>query len=207
MCATAAVISARPSRKRPATAASRYRTLGSRSCSATVAKPRASIAHFERTPVRAQLARVHLLYGGWLRHERLRADARQQLPTACDMLDAMGVQAFGERARRERLATGEIARKRTVETTSELTSQEVHIARLARDGLSNPEIGSRLFISAQRDRRTLCRHPGPATSSALRSCGRAGRRETRSPPAGDRRARRVSARGVPPRPCTYRTRR
>ena len=61
----------------------------------------------------------------------------------------MGVQAFGERARRERLATGEIVRKRTVETTGELTSQEVHIAQLARDGLSNPEIGARLFISAQ----------------------------------------------------------
>jgi len=62
----------------------------------------------------------------------------------------MGVQACGERARRERLATGEIARKRTVETTGELTSQEVHIARLARDGLPNPEIGARLFISARR---------------------------------------------------------
>jgi hypothetical protein len=94
------------------------------------------MAHLERTRVRAQLARVHLLYG-------------ERLPTACDMLDADGcVQAFGERARRERLATGEIARNRTVETTGELTSQEVHIARPARDGLSNPEIGARLFISA-----------------------------------------------------------
>ncbi len=65
------------------------------------------------------------------------------------MLDAMGVQAFGERATRELLATGEIARKRTIETTGELTSQEVHIARLARDGLSNPEIGAPLFISAR----------------------------------------------------------
>lgn len=62
----------------------------------------------------------------------------------------MGVRAFGERARRERLATGEIARKRTVETTGELTSQEVHIARLARDGLPNLESGARLFISARR---------------------------------------------------------
>jgi hypothetical protein len=78
-----------------------------------VAKPRASIAHLERTRVRAQLTRVHLLYGEWLRHERLRADARQQLPTAWTCWTRMGVQAFGERARRERLATGEIARKRT----------------------------------------------------------------------------------------------
>jgi DNA-binding CsgD family transcriptional regulator len=110
---------------------------------------RESIAYLERTRVRAQLARVHLLYGEWLRHERLRADARQQLPTACDMLDAIGVQAFGERARRGLLVTSEIARKRIVETTGELTSQEVHIARLARDGLSNPEIGARLFIGAR----------------------------------------------------------
>ena len=63
------------------------------------------------------------------------------------MLDAMGVQAFGERARRELLATGEIARKRTVETTGELTAQETQVARLVRDGLSNSEIGARLFIS------------------------------------------------------------
>ena len=227
----------------------------------------------------------------------------------------MGVQAFGARARRERLATGEIARKRTVETTGELTSQEVHIARLARDGLSNPEIGARLFISARRvqyhlgkvftklseldrvlpgrrlrRRRRRCEWragpaaapsaarntgppvrspmarwiaravcgasgmvttlpplrimvrvrwprsrsrcsmsapvasearspfsasseigacsvggPSPATSSAPRSCGRARRRETRSPPADGGRTRRVSARGVPLRPCTYRT--
>ena len=59
----------------------------------------------------------------------------------------MGVEAFAERARRELLATGETARKRTVETSDELTAQEAQIARLARDGLSNPEIGARLFIS------------------------------------------------------------
>ena len=59
----------------------------------------------------------------------------------------MGVEAFAERARRELLATGETVRKRTLETRDELTAQERQIARLARDGLSNPEIGSRLFIS------------------------------------------------------------
>ena len=94
-----------------------------------------------------ELARAHLLYGEWLRRENRRVDAREQLRTAHDMLDAMGIEAFAERARRELLATGETVRKRTVETRDELTAQEAQIARLARDGLSNPEIGTRLFIS------------------------------------------------------------
>ena len=108
---------------------------------------RESIARLGRTRVRVELARSHLLYGEWLRRERRRADAREQLRTAHDMLDAMGIEAFAERARRELLATGEKVRKRTVETHDELTAQERQIARLARDGLSNPEIGTRLFIS------------------------------------------------------------
>jgi DNA-binding NarL/FixJ family response regulator len=74
-------------------------------------------------------------------------DAREQLHTAHDMLAAMGIEAFAERARRELLATGETVRKRSVETRDELTPQEALIAGLARDGLSNPEIGTRLFIS------------------------------------------------------------
>ncbi|HLQ52929.1 MAG TPA: AAA family ATPase [Streptosporangiaceae bacterium] len=110
---------------------------------------RESIARLGRTRVRAELARAHLLYGEWLRRERRRADAREQLRTACDMLDTMGMQAFAERARRELAATGETARKRTVETSDQLTAQEAQVARLARDGLSNPEIGTRLFISAR----------------------------------------------------------
>jgi DNA-binding CsgD family transcriptional regulator len=108
---------------------------------------RESIARLGRTPVRVELARGHLLYGEWLRRERRRIDAREHLRTAYDMLATMGIEAFAERARRELLATGETARKRTVETSSELTAQEAQIARLARDGLSNPEIGTRLFIS------------------------------------------------------------
>jgi ATP/maltotriose-dependent transcriptional regulator MalT len=108
---------------------------------------RESIERLARTRLRVELARSHLLYGEWLRRERRRADAREQLHTAHDMLDTMGVEAFAERARRELLATGETARKRTVETRDELTVQEAQIARLARDGLSNPEIGARLFIS------------------------------------------------------------
>ncbi len=110
---------------------------------------RESIARLGRTRVRAELARAHLLYGEWLRRERRRADAREQLRTAHGMLDAMGIEGFAERARRELLATGETARRRTVETTLELTAQEAQVARLARDGLSNPEIGARLFISAR----------------------------------------------------------
>ena len=110
---------------------------------------RESIGRLGRTRVRAELARAHLLYGEWLRRERRRAAAREQLRTAYDMLEAMGMEAFAERARRELAATGETARKRTVDTSTELTAQEARIARLARDGLSNPEIGARLFISAR----------------------------------------------------------
>jgi DNA-binding CsgD family transcriptional regulator len=110
---------------------------------------RESIAHLGRTRVRVQLARAHLLYGEWLRRQRRRLDAREQLRTAHDLLTAMGVEAFADRARRELRATGETARKRTVQTGGELTAQEALIARLAREGLSNPEIGTRLFISAR----------------------------------------------------------
>ncbi len=110
---------------------------------------RDSIGHLSRTSVRAQLARTHLLYGEWLRRQGRRADAREQLRTAHGMLEAMGMEAFAERARRELLATGETARKRAVPATVELTAQEAQVARLARDGLSNPEIGARLFISAR----------------------------------------------------------
>jgi DNA-binding CsgD family transcriptional regulator len=117
---------------------------------------RESIARLGRTPVRVQLARAHLLYGEWLRRQRRRLDARAQLRTAHAMLEAMGIEGFAERARRELRATGATARKRTVESREELTAQEAVIARLARDGLSNPEIGSRLFISA----RTVQSHLG-----------------------------------------------
>ena len=110
---------------------------------------RESIQRLGRTRVRAQLARGHLLYGEWLRRERRRGEAREQLRTAHEMLDAMGMEAFAERARRELQATGETARKRTVQATVELTAQEAQVARLARDGLSNPQIGARLFISTR----------------------------------------------------------
>jgi DNA-binding CsgD family transcriptional regulator len=108
---------------------------------------REAIDRLGRTRVRVALARAHLLYGEWLRRGRRRTDAREQLRTAYEMFVTMGAEGFAERAERELLATGETARKRVVETRDELTSQEGQIARLARDGLSNPEIGTRLFIS------------------------------------------------------------
>jgi DNA-binding CsgD family transcriptional regulator len=111
---------------------------------------RESIERLGRTQVRADLARAHLLYGEWLRRQRRRIDARAQLRTAHDMLETMGMEAFADRARRELLATGETARKRSPSTTDrQLTAQEAQIARMARDGLSNPEIGARLFISVR----------------------------------------------------------
>jgi DNA-binding CsgD family transcriptional regulator len=111
---------------------------------------RESVERLGRTRVRADLARAHLLYGEWLRRERRRVDARVQLRIAHDMLEAMGMEAFAERARRELSATGETARRRSVATVDEgLTAQEAQIARMARDGLSNPEIAGRMFISAR----------------------------------------------------------
>ena len=106
-----------------------------------------AIERLRRTRVRVQLARTHLLYGEWLRRKRRSLDAREQLRTAFEMFTAMGVQAFAGRAERELLATGERVRKRRVETREDLTAQEAQVARLARDGLSNVEIGARLFIS------------------------------------------------------------
>ena len=111
---------------------------------------REAIDRLSRTRLRPELARAHLLYGEWLRREHRHSDAREQLRTAHGMLEAMGAEAFAERARRELRATGETARKRTaVAMNEELTGQEAQIARLARDGLSNPEIGARLFISVR----------------------------------------------------------
>jgi DNA-binding CsgD family transcriptional regulator len=110
---------------------------------------REAIDRLGRTRLRTDLARAHLLYGEWLRRENRRVDARAQLRTAQEMLNAIGMEAFAERARRELIATGEKARRRDVETRDQLTPQEEQIARLARDGLSNPEIGAQLFLSAR----------------------------------------------------------
>jgi DNA-binding CsgD family transcriptional regulator len=110
---------------------------------------REAIDRLSRTRLRPELARSHLLYGEWLRRQGRRLDAREELRTAHEMLEAIGMEAFAERARRELRATGQTARRRTVETRDQLTPQEEQIARLARDGLSNPEIGAQLFLSAR----------------------------------------------------------
>jgi DNA-binding CsgD family transcriptional regulator/tetratricopeptide (TPR) repeat protein len=106
-----------------------------------------SIDQLGRSSAKPELARSHLLFGEWLRRQSRRRDARDQLRTAHDMFASMGLEAFAERARVELLATGERARKRTVETQAQLTPQETQIARLVREGARNQEIAAQLFIS------------------------------------------------------------
>jgi DNA-binding CsgD family transcriptional regulator len=108
---------------------------------------REAIERFERGRIAVHLPRAQLVYGEWLRRENRRAEAREQLRAAHETFSAIGAGAFAERARRELLATGQTARRRTDDTRDILTPQEAQIARLAQDGLSNPEIGSQLFIS------------------------------------------------------------
>ena len=108
---------------------------------------REAVDRLGRTRIRGELARAHLVYGEWLRRERRRLDAREHLRAAYDVFTAMGAAAFAQRAARELQAAGETARKRTVETSGELTAQEVQVVRLVREGLSNQEIAARLFIS------------------------------------------------------------
>jgi DNA-binding CsgD family transcriptional regulator len=108
---------------------------------------REAIERLSRTRIRVELARTHLQYGEWLRRERRRMEARDHLRIAQDMFSAMDVETFTERVSRELLATGARARKRTADTREDLTAQELQVARLAREGLSNPAIGARLFIS------------------------------------------------------------
>ena len=116
-----------------------------------------AISRLGRTRRRPDLARAHLLFGEWLRRERRRGEARGQLRTACHMLEAMGMEAFAERARRELAAAGEPMANRIAEAgrtssgraSQQLTAQEAQVAQLARDGLSNPDIAARLFISTR----------------------------------------------------------
>ena len=132
---------------------------------------REAIERLSRTRVRVELARAHLVYGEWLRRQRRRVDARDQLRTAYEMLTAMGIDGFAERARRELLATGETVRKRTDEAAGQLTRQEAQIARLAGEGNTNPEIGAQLFLSP----RTVEYH----LHKAFRKLGVSSRRELR----------------------------
>ena len=109
---------------------------------------REAIDQLGRSRVIVHHARAQLIYGEWLRREHRRVDARAQLKAAYAAFDAMGAHAFAERAQRELLATGETVRKRTADTNGDaLTPQEAQIARLAYEGLTNPEIGHQLFLS------------------------------------------------------------
>jgi DNA-binding NarL/FixJ family response regulator len=108
-----------------------------------------AIERLQRTPLRPEFARARLLYGEWLNREGKRAEARRQLRGAYDLFSAMGAEAFTERTRRELHIAGEKIRRREVDTPTELTSQEEHIARLARDGHTNTEIAAKLFLSSR----------------------------------------------------------
>jgi DNA-binding CsgD family transcriptional regulator len=125
-------------------------------CRALISEPPAAEAGYREAIERLgraghppELARAHLLYGEWLRREGRRLAAREQLRQAHGMFSAIGMAAFAERARRELIATGENMRKHSVEATTTLTAQEDLIARLARDGRTNPEIGAQLYLSAR----------------------------------------------------------
>src|SRR6476661_408274 len=110
---------------------------------------REAVDQLGRTLVRTELARARLLYGEWLRRQGRRIDAREQLRSAHEMFTAMGAEAFADRARRELVATGEKPGKGALAVAGQLTAREAQVARMARDGLSNPEIGARLFLSSR----------------------------------------------------------
>ncbi len=108
---------------------------------------REAIDRLGRTRLCVELGRAHLVYGEWLRRQRRRRDARDQLGRAYEIFDSVGAAAFADRARIELRATGGYARQLTIQTPDSLTAQEALIARLAGDGASNPEIAAQLFIS------------------------------------------------------------
>jgi DNA-binding CsgD family transcriptional regulator len=110
-------------------------------------------AQFE-TALRADLAtwpliraRTHLVYGEWLRRQRRSVESRDHLRTARDMFDALGAIPWGERARTELRAAGETSRRRNPDARDQLTPHELQVAQLAADGLTNREIGQRLYLS------------------------------------------------------------
>jgi ATP/maltotriose-dependent transcriptional regulator MalT len=142
---------------------------------------REALERLRHTRIRVEFARAQLLYGEWLRRQGRRVDARAQLRMAYEALAAMGVEAFADRARHELLATGETVRKRTVETHGELTAQEAHIARLAAEGLTNPEIAAALYLSPRTVEwhlRKIFTKLGVSTRRQLRRVPNADRKDT-----------------------------
>ncbi len=115
---------------------------------AAEARYQLAIGQLERSRYLPVYARARLLYGEWLRRQRRRRDAREQLNAACEIFTRLGMDAFAERARVELRAAGELASSRAVHSADDLTPQELQIARLASEGASNAEIAARLFISA-----------------------------------------------------------
>ena len=106
-----------------------------------------ALKHLQKCDTVPQVARTHLVYGEWLRRQRRRREARVQLRVAYEMFDAMGAEAFAERARAEMLAVGGCVRERAPGTKAELTPQEDHIARLVSQGYSNRDVAAQLFLS------------------------------------------------------------
>ncbi|HEV7451537.1 MAG TPA: hypothetical protein VGO16_09150, partial [Pseudonocardiaceae bacterium] len=131
---------------------------------------REAIGRLSRTRHRPELARAHLLYGEWLRRQRRRGEAREQLRTAHGMLDAIGMEAFAARARRELRATGENAPKHTVATMVELTAQEAQIARLAREGSRIRRSPPGCFCPRARSSTTWARSSPSSASARAASC-------------------------------------
>jgi hypothetical protein len=144
---------------------------------------RRAIEYLERTPIATELARTRLLYGEWLRRQQRRVDAREQLGRAHDMFEAMGLEAFAERARRELAATRATARRRVAETRDDLTAQERQIAELARDGVQSRDRGT--VVPQRADRRVASEQGLHQARDRLTQRTRAGA-PARSPPTRGR---------------------
>ena len=134
--------------------------LGLRHARALVAEPAEAGERFDEalasdlTRWPFQRARIQLAYGQWLRRQRRVAESRGALRAARDSFDALGCAPWGEQARSELRASGERSRRRVPKARDQLTAQGLQIAQLAAEGLSNREIGQRLYLS----HRTISTH-------------------------------------------------
>ncbi|NKY49521.1 AAA family ATPase [Nocardia vermiculata] len=133
-----------------------------------------ALAQLTQTPLAPHLARTHLRYGEWLRRAGRRRDAREHLRTAHEQLSKIGMEAFTRRAADELRATGEVARSRSEHTYTQLTMQEMHIAREVAAGATSKEVATRLFLSP----RTVDAH----LRNIFRKLGITSRRQLRDMP-------------------------